>query len=348
MRKIKIFDKKYTELSGCIHNHTKYSWDSQEEIETVIKAALSTGLDYVTINDHLTLQAKEDKYLQNLKKPIVIVGAEINDRDNKNHYLVYKTDKILKGKSASEYTDFYTKENAYRFAAHPIEKRLSSEFNTYEWTNLNNTKFDGLEIWNAVSDWLGKMIPKLNGLFLVMFPNLFITGADKEILKYWDKLNREGKKCSAIGSTDAHTIYLKKFGLNFKFLKHKYMFQTIRTNVWVPDTKAINKISILEALKNGNSYIYNYKRGIPYKFLAGIKGDKIKAIPGDSISFTKNLKFYYHLPKIAKVLLFRDGELVYKAHNDKGAVPVKRKGNYRLQIHKWGKGWIYTNNIYVE
>jgi len=76
------------------------------------------------------------------------VGTEINDKNNKNHYLVFENDNIQKNQTIEEYMAYYKKKNAITFAAHPIEQRASKKFQKYEWTNLENDEFSGLEIWN--------------------------------------------------------------------------------------------------------------------------------------------------------------------------------------------------------
>ncbi|MCK4695609.1 MAG: hypothetical protein KAT74_07590, partial [Candidatus Cloacimonetes bacterium] len=132
-----------------------------------------------------------------------------------------------------------------------------------------------------------------------------------------------------------------------KFLAHKSVFKTIRTNVLIPVEDEINEQNILKTLKNGNSYIVNYKTGSPYNFYAGISSGKKSAIFGEEIEFDNKLKYYFRIPKISKVKLFRNGEKIASKYSDKGYFKITEKGNYRLEITRFGRGWIYTNNIYV-
>ena len=192
------------------------------------------------------------------------------------------------------------------------------------------------------------MNPKLNGIFLVLFPSLFVNRPPRETLNYWDKLNNMGKRRSAIGSVDAHSERVKKFGLKLDFLTHKTLFRSIRTNVLIPEEAQIDQNNILRALKNGNSYIVNYKVGNPYDFYAGIASTKHNsAIFGEELQFTKDLYYYFRLPKIARVKLYRNGKKIDSTLDDKGRFEIKQKGNYRLEIYRYGYGWIFTNNIYV-
>ena len=347
MRKKQIFTRTFHELTGCIHNHTEYSFDSVIKIEKILKAAKNNDLDYITINDHMTLDAAKDESVLNEKEIIVIVGSEVNDETNNNHFLVYNVDKILQERDAKKYVSSYIQNGAIGFAAHPHEKRACSILRKYIWTDIANDDFTGLEVWNALSDWVSRMNPRLNGLFLVLFPSFFIKKPLRENLRYWDSLNNSGKRKVAIGSVDAHSETFKKWGIKFVFLTHNSLFKTVRTNLLINEKEEINEENILNAIKKGNSYIVNYKMGNPYNFYAGIKSENQNAIFGEEIEFSDDLKFYFRLPKNAKVKLFRNGIKSEKIYDEKGFFPITKKGNYRLEITRFGRGWIYTNNIYV-
>lgn len=347
MKKKNIFGRQFIELTGCIHNHTEYSYDSNITLRKLFRAARINELDYLTINDHNTYEARQDETYLNEKDLLVIIGAEINDPQRNNHFLVFNSDQIIKGKPAAEYVKFYRDKGAICFAAHPYEKRANSKFRKYIWTDPEVNGFDGLEVWNYLSEWVARINPKVNGLIMVLFPDLFVTKPNSENLKYWDELNKQGLRRSGIGSVDCHQETYRKFGLKFKFLTPKKVFNTIRTNVLLEDKVNIESQDILAALKNGNSYIVNYKMGIPYNFYAGIKGKDCSAIAGEEIALQEGLKLYYRLPKMAKVSLYHNGNKIAAKFNDKGEFKISRKGSYRLEITKFFRGWIYTNNIYV-
>ncbi len=350
MRIKKIFGDKYIELTGSIHNHTKYSYDSQAEPYKIIQDAKKQALDYILISDHSNNEAMKDKVFMNEKDIFVIVGFELNDKKQEHHYLVFGETNLQLFDTAIEYTKYYfNKENTATFAAHPFDKRAVASMKKYIWEKTDITDFHGIEIWNAVSDWIEKLNPKRNGFFFVFFPSFFIKSADKEAIKWWDDLNKSGMKKSAIGSSDAHTFPVKKFGITFRFLTHNFLFKTVRTNILVPYKENIEKEDILKALKNGNSYIINYKRGYPDNFYAGITdGKDKKAIFGQEIDFTKGLKLYFHSPYLVKAKCFRNGEKIAEHTDNKGVFEIKEKGNYRLEIERNFKKWIYTNNIYVK
>ncbi len=344
----KIIDRKFIELTGCIHNHSEYSFDSKTPIKNILDAANANDLDYLTINDHMTLAAKDDEAIKNENDLMVIVGAEINDSEQNNHYLVFNVDKILQIDDARAYVKEYQDHGAIGFAAHPHERRKDDSFRKYLWTDKENIGFDGLEVWNFLSEWVSRLQPKINGLWMVLFPWVFVPKPYRKNLIWWDELNNRGLRKSGIGSVDCHEESHKKFFINFKFLLHKNVFKTIRTNVLIQADEEINQMNVLKALKRGNSYIVNYRMGTPYNFYFAVAGNGKGAIAGEEIAFSNDLVLYYRLPRLAKVHIFRNGKKIFKKYDEKGELAIKEKGNYRLEVTSFGRGWIYTNNIYIK
>ncbi len=104
-----IFRRKFNELTGSIHNHSEYSYDSNGKVEMILNAAKKNKLDYLTFNDHHNLDIKNDPLIKKEKDIICILGFEINDPNSDNHYLVFNSDNIISGKSAEEYVSEYDK-----------------------------------------------------------------------------------------------------------------------------------------------------------------------------------------------------------------------------------------------
>ncbi|PID28652.1 MAG: hypothetical protein CSB55_03720 [Candidatus Cloacimonadota bacterium] len=348
MRKLKIFGRNVIELTGAIHIHTSHSFDSETPIEKIIKTARKYRIDYLMITDHNNLECRNEKSVKESDYPKVIVGTEVNDKQLNNHLLVFESDKIYTNCDAREYTQKYHEEKAISFVAHPSEKRACGKYRKYEWTLNDFSQVDGLEIWNFLSSWLGKLRPSLNGIFMVLFPFLFTGKPEKENLEIWDRVNVNGQRKAGIGSIDAHGTPVSFGKFTFHILKHKLLLRSLRTNILLEENTEISNRSILRALKNGNSYIVNYRRGMPYNFYAGISGLNGKeAIFGEEINFAPGLKFYFRLPGICRIDLYRNGKKSDFVKDEKGFFEIKEKGSYRLEILRYGRGWIYTNNIYV-
>ncbi len=343
-----IINRYFNELTGSIHNHTEYSKDGRVPVREIMRYAEKAELDFFTINDHNTLEAKKEKILKSKSYPIVIVGIEVNDPEDNHHLLVFNSSVIKTEVKAQEYMDYYHEENAITFAAHPNERRISQQFRKYEWLDRSLNKFDGLEIWNYSSSWLGKVKPSLNGLICVLFPQLFIRKPLRKNLNFWDSLNLANMRKSAIGSVDAHDIIKRVCYCKLHILPHKKLFKTIRTNVLIPEKTEVNEENILKALKQGNSYIVNYSLGKPWNFYA-VASDKEghSAIFGEEIRLSPTLRFFYNLPMESTVALYYNGKKIDVKKSKNGYFKINEAGFYRLEISRYRYGWIYSNPIYV-
>ncbi|HEY3251879.1 MAG TPA: PHP domain-containing protein, partial [Ignavibacteria bacterium] len=82
------------EYSGAIHIHSVYS-DGTGKIEEIAKAASDSGLDFIMMTDHNTLQPRKDGYEGWKNNVMVIIGYEVNDVKNKNHYLAFGIDEVI-------------------------------------------------------------------------------------------------------------------------------------------------------------------------------------------------------------------------------------------------------------
>jgi len=225
---------------------------------------------------------------------------------------------------------------------------VGNRYPKYQWSRLEMDDFDGLEIWNFISSWLKTMHDWRNGAFHLIFPQMFIRRPYRKVLKYWDKLNLTGKHKAGIGAIDAHGFSIKLLGLNLKVLTHNHLFAYIRTNVLIPYRKDPDQQDVLAALRDGHCYVVNQRLGVPYNFYAGISSDKGEsAICGESIELQANLKFYYNLPKSARIHLIYNGKAVDKRTGNRGYFTIDEPGFYRLEILRYSLGWIYTNPIYV-
>src|SRR4030066_610546 len=95
--------QRFHEYKGAIHMHSTYS-DGTKTIPEIIRIAKNCGLDFILFTDHMTLKPLEDGYQGWHDRLLVLIGYEINDRQNKNHYLAFGLDETLPyDLSAQEY-----------------------------------------------------------------------------------------------------------------------------------------------------------------------------------------------------------------------------------------------------
>ena len=53
------------------------------------RLADESGLDFLILTDHNTLRALKEGYEGWYNNTLLLVGCEINDKENKNHYLAF-------------------------------------------------------------------------------------------------------------------------------------------------------------------------------------------------------------------------------------------------------------------
>jgi hypothetical protein len=86
-----------------------------------------------------------------------------------------------------------------------------------------------------------------------------------------DEMNRRGWRKAAIGSVDAHGHRYTLFGLRFRILPHRYLFNTIRTNVLLRQTNPLSQEGVAARPAHGQQLCGELPDGLPFNFWAAIK-----------------------------------------------------------------------------
>ena len=143
------------EYVGAIHMHSKFS-DGTGDAWKIAEIADEVGLDYIILTDHNTLRALHEGYEKWYGNTLLLVGCELNDKFNKNHYLAMNIkDTFSTRQSAKEYVKKVNDAGGIGFIAHPFEERSSmKEHPPYPWIDWDAGEFTGIEIWNHMSEWM--------------------------------------------------------------------------------------------------------------------------------------------------------------------------------------------------
>ena len=219
---------------GAIHIHTTYS-DGTSTIKQIAKAAKKAGLEWIIITDHNNLTGLiEEGWYDGVA---VIVGEEISP-DLSNHYLAFDIKETISEKlHPQEFINEVNKQGGFGFIAHPDEStNRKNRFPPLSWKDWDIKGFQGIEIWNYLSDWGDKYEPK-RGLYDCFFRNHILTGATSKVLNWWDNLNNENAEVfPAIGSLDAHALkyfFFKKLFL--KIFPYEDSFKTITNYIYLEE-----------------------------------------------------------------------------------------------------------------
>ncbi len=357
------------EYSGSIHMHSKFS-DGSGSVEEIVQHARESDLDFIILTDHNTLKAKDKGYEKWYGNTMLIVGYEMNDIKNKNHYLVFGMDEVVgtfeklpdgdlgNRLSAIEYMSEIKKKGGIGFLAHPHETRKHlRELPSYPWTEWDSEDFTGLEIWNHMSEW-AEGLNESNKLQRFLHPLKSIIAPPDVTLKKWDELNKK-RKVVAIGGIDAHAHKHNIMGIVFEIFAYKILFKSIRTHVFLdmelkPGNKTnfeIDKQQIVDALAKGRSFIVNnyYGSGKGFRFIAEYEG--VHYSSGDEIKIgsnkSKKIIFRAFLPSEAKIKLIHNGKCVEELTGLDCIWDGNETGAYRIEAWKGSKGWIFSNHIRV-
>ena len=173
-----------TELTGAIHMHSVFS-DGSGEVEDIARYAAEVGLDYILLTDHNTLRALKEGYERWYGSTLLLVGCEINDKLNENHYLAFGINEAFSTRlAAKEYVKKVKDAGGIGFLAHPHEKRKHMvEHPPYPWTDWDITDFTGIEIWNHMSEWMENLTEQ-NKYQSFIHPLKSVFAPPKETLPY--------------------------------------------------------------------------------------------------------------------------------------------------------------------
>ncbi len=345
------------EYVGSIHVHTVFS-DGSGEVKEIAGYAEETGLDFIIITDHNTLRALNEGYEKWYGKTLVLIGCEINDKENKNHYLAFNVNKTYSTRlPASEYVNQIQQDGGIGFIAHPHEKRSSMEKHPpYPWSEWDIPNFTGIEIWNHMSEWMEGLTDQ-NKYNYFVHPLRSIIAPAKETLSIWDKLNIK-RRVVGIGGVDAHAHRMNLLGFfEVEVFPYKVMFKSIRTHI-ITDKKIEigntshklkkTKLIIYNALESGRCFVSNAYHGDARGFQFYAETDNKIFQMGDSVGNKGKIKLRIKLPSIlGTIKLVQNGSIIDTVKADAAEFIVKDKGVYRAEVYLDNNAWIFSNHIRI-
>lgn len=350
--------KNLYEYVGAIHMHSVFS-DGSAEANEIALIANEVGLDFISLTDHNTLRALKEGFEKFYGNTFLMVGCEINDKENKNHYLAFGIDEVFSTRlPAKEYVKRIKENGGIGFLAHPLEKRSSmKEHPPYPWIEWDTNDFTGIEIWNHMSEWMENLTEQ-NKYQSFMHPLRTIISPTKEIFELWDRLSLE-RKVVGIGGVDAHAHKINLLGFfEVEVFPYKVLFKSIRTHILSTEKIVINssaetitktKQIILNALKEGKCFVSNFYQGDAKGFKFEICcNDKVFTM-GDKVKLSNDLFLNVVVPeKIATIKIIHNGKEIFSVKDSSAELKVSSEGIYRAEVWNESKGWIFSNHIRVE
>jgi len=337
---------------GALHIHSNYS-DGSGSIEAIAGAAKKAGLDFIIIHDHNNLKGLKEGKEGWYDNVAVIFGEEISP-DNGDHYLAFCiNEEISHEMKPEEFIAEVKKQGGFGFIAHPDEsKTRKNSYKPLRWSNWDIEGFDGLEIWNHLSDWVDvySLATVVRDYFL---RDSIIKGPSVDVLQWWDRLNSENDRIvPAVGGVDAHALKFRYYGLDFIVFPYEYTFRTV-TNHIILDAELSKdfeeaKNQIHNALKTGRNIIANciWNKGeieLPF----WVENNDERVFSGSSAVLTQGAKAVVKLPQKGLIKIFCSGKLIYSNEGKETSVNISESGKYRAEVYYKNRPWIFTNSVKV-
>ncbi|EKE02962.1 MAG: PHP protein [uncultured bacterium] len=337
--------------AGALHIHSTYS-DGTGSIEDIAIAAKKAGLSWIVVTDHDDLSglSKEGWY----EGVAVLVGQEISPGDS-NHYLALNINQAIKDElNPLSFINQVKTQAGIGFIAHPDESLFrKNNYKPLRWQDWSIQGFDGIEIWNHLSDWVDNYDPK-NPLHCFFNRNKILTGPTSNVLKWWDTLNNSSTNIvPAIGGLDVHAMKHNFLGMNFQVFPYYDSFRSVINYLHLDKelSRDFNeaKQQIYRALKQGKSTIINRVWNIKseqFSFL--IENQTACAVPGFSINYDQGTNAIIKVSRKAKIRLIRNGQLVSELNGKKLVHTDMQEGKYRVEVYYKDCPWIFSNPILVK
>ena len=345
----------FFEYVGAVHLHSCAS-DGTLPIPEIAEIAAEKPLDFLMFSDHNTLAPKREGLEKWYGNVLVLIGCELNDDNDRNHYLAFRVDEEIPEKDPAAYVRNVHEQGGFGVIAHPFERRrFSSKYPAYPWTAWDVEGCDGIELWNQLSEWI-EGVTYGNIFWRIMHPLRSIRFPVKEALDLWDRWNRD-RLVVGMGGIDVHAHQIKILGLiPMEVYPYKVQFKSIRTHILTdvplfekgsPIAFDVAEKAVYNALIKGRTFVSNYSLGDARGFNFTFSNRSETFLMGSRLPKGEKYMVQVNVPNPAKIRLMRDGQLIEQFNGAAMERPVHEPGVYRIEVIRKRKGWIYSNPIVI-
>ena len=343
------------EIVGNLHMHTPYS-DGEWYHAAIAEAAAQAGLHFIVVTDHNLWVNGPQGYHHGV---LVLVGEEVHNPrrwPQVDHLLVYGAEAEL-SQSADEpqkLIEAVRDHNGLAFIAHPFDYPLKfAREPGIPWIDWDVEGYTGIEIWNYMSEFKKRLPNRLLAIFYAYNPLLAIRGPFRETLKLWDGLLASGKRVVGFGGADAHATPMSLGPFKRVVFPYEYLFRCVNTHLLIESPFSgeadQDKQLIYEALAAGRGWV-------GYDLIGSTQGFQFTARTGhELVSFGQEIRragavaFEIQTPLPANLRLIKAGKGIVARRNGRQLKYISAEaGVYRAEAYRSGKGWIFSNPIYVH
>lgn len=352
----------FNEYKGIVHAHTSLGGHSTGGFDELIAGANANDLDFVIMTEHYTdLYDTSALTLNGVHggKTLFIGGNEIDTADGDRFLMIPGSSDAagLRNMPTNAVLDKLHAENRLAFITYPEKfKSWDSDFDGDEVFSLH-TSAKKMNPFLALFDliWSYPAYPALT--FATYFKR-----PDDNLAKF-DEIAAKRKVVFTAG-TDAHSnIGFHLFGddagnkiLNVKIDPYRTTFQIVRVHALIDKNKPLTRESLIEALKNGHSFIGFDALGDTSGFNFSAENGAETRIMGDDIALSQGVRLRAVSPNQARFVFFKNGEKFFESEvAGEASVDIKESGTYRVEAYQDGLGnpfnkmpWIISDPIYVR
>ncbi|MBC7237707.1 MAG: CehA/McbA family metallohydrolase [Chloroflexi bacterium] len=352
----------FYERVGVLHIHTTYS-DGTWHHRDLARLANKMGLDFLVITDHNVYAGEHEGWYGDT---LLLVGEELHDPQAaapENHLLAFGVGEelTLAGadrpcSKAQAFIDAVRERGGLAYLAHPVEHSgdyaLEPEIN---WTAWDASGYDGLEIWNYMSEFKSYLSELGPTLLYSFFPKLAITGPFPETLHRWDALLAL-RRVYAIGGVDAHGTVYRLGPLRRAVFSYAHLFRALTTHVLLEEPwsgqAAYDAALVYNALRKGRAFVVYEAlgQGHGFRFSAQTRNE-IYAM-GDEFLATGSVRLHIRTPKSAHLRLLLNGYCIAETQGTELIHESRAPGAYRAEAYRYfpfrKRMWIVSNPIFVR
>ena len=351
----------FSEYKGIIHAHTSLGGHSTGTFDELINAANANGLDFVVMTEHYSDQYDTAALTLNgtYGKTLFVGGNEIDTADGDRFLMVPGGGDAagLRKMPTGAVLEKLHGEGRLAFITYPEKFR--------SW----DSDFDGDEVFSLHTN--AKKMNPFTALFDLVwsypaYPALtfatYFNRPDENLAKF-DQVAAKRKVVFTAG-TDAHSnIGFHLFGddagnklINIKIDPYNTTFQLVRVHVLIDRNEPLTRESLVEALKNGHSFIGFDVLGDTSGFRFYAENGAQSCIMGGDLALSAGVKLRAASPVPARFVLFRDGEKISESTTaTEMSADADRPGTYRVEVYQDALGapfdkmpWIISDPIYLR
>ena len=335
--------------------HTPFS-DGEWYHAQIAEAAAAAGLDFIITTDHNVWVNGPEGYHGDV---LLLVGEEVHDnqrRPQANHCLIYGADAemCLHAGSPQELIDAAGERNALTFLAHPYDYPLKFiNEDGLPWVDWEIRNFTGIELWNYMSEFKARLPNRLLAVWYAFNPQRAIRGPLRQSLALWDRLLTEGRHVAAIGGADAHASSYTLGPFTRTLFPYEYLFRCVNVHLLIDHALSrdvdADKRSIYNALGRGRCWIGYDLIGSTIGFRFTARSAPYTAGIGEELKRAGAVSFEIVTPARGDIRLIRAGKgVVARGRGRALKYTTAEAGVYRVEVTRGGRGWIYSNPIYVR